>query len=659
MKIGGVLLNDGTFRIKLGRYISFLKMGNKVMLDHRYTRAISNWQWPRKYGTFELLPDSEPNPHILIVGMSGYGKSTLCKQLIMEVAHAGKKIMVFDVHNEHSDVVRTLGGKDYDVARVGINIMALDGVSVEERIGELVGLLSEAYHLGNIQEHLLKECMWYTYKRLGAYSHKSVRLDKTPMIADLMDELAIFIRHTKLPTERKSLLSLRSKLSTLNTNAFNGNFVTLEQLKGSISSFSLAGLRNREARTIYINELLKRLYLSMKENAREEGVKYYILLDETQFLIGTGNLAGELIRKTIEEGRKYGVGLIIATHSASNLHKQIVANASTFITFHSTEPEEIEYVSDLLSFGRRDAAEEIKNAMANLGQHEALVIKAGMGAPAMIATRTAMEIHREIRFPETELGQEKAREDYMLEFTRGPVKKETLDEKFGSKWQRMTDRLIADGKMGKVIFHKKDGDEVWYAARFGSVTPEHEICVRKIADVLREKGIECETLTAGGTPKPDIKAFVNGSKLAIEYETGRKKQGPDGIREIKEMLSKRTDYFAVVMFVNERFEWYKTNFSSNKVVVLQMADLENFAATLAKTGEINIYNPPNPSNQEADSNGKQADGGSEADKDRALAPVDGGGDSRGADKWWDTPDWRDDSQPAEPGADQRGVVRDK
>ena len=383
-KEGDFTLNIGTVKHALFPYkkYKYTWMSTGVRVEE-----YNSYKWRRGLGSFKLRPELEPNPHIIIVGMSGYGKSTLLRGMINDITNGKKAAIVFDAHNEHEDAVRAANGKVFNAAYSGINIFDLSGASIAERIGQLTTLFKSTYALGYIQTMKLGECLWYTYRKLGATDKNNKTLEKTPTIKDLVAELNIFIKNSRTTGERNTLLHLKGRLSLLNTVTFARNFVPVDSLKEGLSSFSLAGLGNGEAQLIYIHEVLRRLYISMKKNEKERGLRLYVVLDEAQFLINSSESEAMIIRKLIEEGRKYGVGVIIVTHMANRLEKQIVANASTFITFHAREPSEINYVSALLYGNNQHAGEIIKERLRSLKQYQALVVSSRTRNPTVVDTR--------------------------------------------------------------------------------------------------------------------------------------------------------------------------------------------------------------------------------------------------------------------------------
>src|SRR5208283_5955961 len=186
-------------------------------------------------------------------------------------------------------------------------------------------------------------CLYYTYRKAESNGTR-----KTPTMQDLLYEISIFVRNARSASETNSLLHLKEKLSLLSVSALGKGQVSVESLQIGISSFSLAGIKSPESRVIYIHELLRRIYLSMKQNQKERGLRIFIMIDEAQFLLGSQK-EGASVRSIVEEGRKYGAGVVIATHISSNLDRQVLANASTLISFYPRDPAEINYISSAMS----------------------------------------------------------------------------------------------------------------------------------------------------------------------------------------------------------------------------------------------------------------------------------------------------------------------
>ena len=124
--------------------------------------------WKRQDKEIVLYPSREPNPHIIIVGMSGFGKSTLLRSMLRDINRGGTPTIIFDAHDEHECHRKALGGRVHDSSCSGVNILDLDGYTVSARIAELTNLLKSVYSLGYVQAMRLSQCMWYMYRKAGA-----------------------------------------------------------------------------------------------------------------------------------------------------------------------------------------------------------------------------------------------------------------------------------------------------------------------------------------------------------------------------------------------------------------------------------------------------------------------------------------------------------
>ncbi len=74
---------------------------------------------------------------------------------------------------------------------------------------------------------------------------------------------------------------------------------------------------------------------------------------------------------------------------------------------------------------------------------------------------------------------------------------------------------------------------------------------------------------------PDIVAYINGKKAAIEYETGRKSAASTA-----KMLTSRSGSFAstIVLVNSKAYGFYKSYFESEKTRVLDTAELDGIPA---------------------------------------------------------------------------------
>jgi len=539
---------------------------NKIpMLD------ASRMEWARRRRPVRIFPEREPNPHMVISGMSGFGKSTLFKSLIRDIRSAGVSCVIFDAHDEHSDAVRRMGGDVHSAMHSGINILELDGASVSERISELSRMFKEVYSLGYIQATKLSECLWYTYRKCGASGRNSRSLRSTPTMRDLLNELNIFMGNARSAGERNTLSHLRDRLSLLNSSAFAGQSINTEGIEKGLHSFSLGGMKSREARIIYIGELLGRIYARMHDGQRSRRIKLYIMVDEAQFLVDE-SASSSVITKMVEEGRKYGIGVIIVTHAACTLNRKIMANCASFATFYAREPSELNYVAKVLCGGNPDSVDPLRKRVGSLGLNEVILVSGNSREPTVVSTPKFGDL--EDMYASCEPS-----ESELLAFLRSragrPIMLGELERAGVRAGRDSIDRLVGSGVLDSFVFDKNDGREEWIMLHNGSISIGHEVHVRKMADMLDSMGLSARIID--NSNGPDLSCSINGSKVAIEYETGSKSS-----ESTRRMLELRLESYDIVVVVANglSLEKYARDFGSERVIVTSFEGARELLAGL-------------------------------------------------------------------------------
>jgi energy-coupling factor transporter ATP-binding protein EcfA2 len=536
-------LGDYLLSVKPCRNLRFHGIGSHMRTEFAYSGIV------KARGRFLFEPELEQNPHVVICGMSGFGKSTMFGAILRGAASHGVSCIIFDAHDEHAETVKEMGGNVYSSISERINLLSLDGATISERISILGSLFRRVFNLGYIQATKLNECLWYTYRRFGARSYLDRKLESEPVIRDLIYEINVFIRNARTASERNGLLHLRDRLSVLKNNIATKG-LDLTGLSTGVHSFSLSGMKSREERTIYLEELLGRLYGQMKDGRKETRLKRYIMIDEAQFVINSSD--SDMVTRFIEEGRKYGVGMVIATHSSTKLNRQVVANAATFVSFYSREPSETAFVSKVMAGqGESDA---VQSMVSGLNVHEAVVFSSRKRSASKISMKRILRFNR-------------SNSDDSIRVARlsiWPVQKDRLESAYGID-PKLIESMIKSGALQSFSWLGKD----WVSSRKSNPGIEHEVVVSKIQQQLSEKHIASYIYDKAGGP--DIVVSTSHGHVAIEYETGTK-----NINESAAMIRGRLGkYISVVVIAKDpsKYEFLSTD----KISVIPLAALDTIS----------------------------------------------------------------------------------
>lgn len=513
------------------KYIIKIGSVSKVLSLKRYFwSGRLGWKWNRQYFRsmkIDLL--WQLNPHVAILGQTGTGKSNACKKLLTEIANKNISLLIFDAHNEYVGMAETLHAKAYDAADASINVLDLEGDG-EEKAGEVSEMLRRILRLGYRQYNELYRLLAYTYRVCES-------MGKAPNMDQLLFAIKVFKKNA-LRSELGTLNALESRIALLHTSRHH-NYIDVQKVMQSNSIFALSRIHTAEAQTLFVESFLRRIYQRMLISDKRKLPSLYIVIEEAEKLSGSKMLA-----RLTAEGRKYGIGIVAISQRAKALDREIRSNAGLIITFYQREPEELNYLANIVSGGNEyNRFLEVKKALRNLGRGYAVVLQSRQ-EPAIVRFDLISTKQRDLSFE-------------IASIAKGAVSGNVMRTQLlgigfgGEEINAKTSQMIAKGELHGYFVPAGRQSGMWFAtAPRNSV--EHYVMLKAISEHLNETGTRNKIYDSAYMP--DIVAFSKGQKIAVEYETGKK-----DIAETKEMLERRKERYAkTLVIVNDAYmEHYK------------------------------------------------------------------------------------------------------
>jgi len=374
----------GERRVELG-------MSNKSYIAEYYPRIrlrpFLKWGWRRSNGRFSVDFHSEANPHVNISGMSGFGKSTLCKRLVKEIREKlNLPVSIFDAHSEYVDFTLQLGGTVHSPKQSSINMWELDGASPAERISENVAMLKRILKLGDIQAYNLLSSAERAYERKGITQNACGSwCMEPPTMQDVYE--CINESMSRKGHGGQSYAGLSKRLyPLLMSNVFSAKttFPFSRVLEG-LNDFSMAELGSSEAQALFIETFLRKLHSHMLSQKLSDGLKLFAVIDEAHRVCISSENELSLPGRLVSEGRKYGVGIVTSNQMAKNLDRAIIANSALTFAFYQREPQECEYMASLLAGGTDfERREVVRSKLRNLKQFECIVLTSATREPVLV-----------------------------------------------------------------------------------------------------------------------------------------------------------------------------------------------------------------------------------------------------------------------------------
>ncbi|MBW3599490.1 MAG: ATP-binding protein [Planctomycetes bacterium] len=286
------------------------------------------------------------NPHVLILGESGFGKTYTIASLAAELTHQNIASIVFDYGQGFSpatlppEFVAATNPIELHASRDGVNVNPLQifpsdlhgPVNVAQRIADTFACV---------------------YKRIGVQQHAIVRQAVLDVMADanispdapesweadlpMFNAVQAKLRaYADDPTNAhaRSAASAASHISTVfvfNTFRARGQRLAWSELLRSgnrVIIIQLKGLEHSLERAV--TEFLLWNLIGYIEALGPGPLRCFIILDEAHRLSFN---PGSPVEKLLREGRKFGLGLILASQQPEDFGSVAFANTATKIVF--------------------------------------------------------------------------------------------------------------------------------------------------------------------------------------------------------------------------------------------------------------------------------------------------------------------------------------
>lgn len=278
------------------------------------------------------------NPHIAVLGKSGFGKSTTVKTFISRMFDlTGTPILIIDYAGEYLEWVKSRKGVVVDMRKDRINPFELGHAMLIDRIRQVVDAFTKTCDFKTInQRNAFAE---YVTK---VYATKGFKLDdpktwntQPPTLGDLIELMEKEL--PRLPMLKQlTIQSLLSRLQVLASGpfgVFGHSTVSITQLTQSLTCIDLSKIASNTLKDLIAWTVLQYLDAMMRLEGIKEEVRLVVVLDEAWKLCqDTDSLPVAIIK----EGRKYGYSLIVSTQDIIDVAEPILSNAGT-VVIHRTE----------------------------------------------------------------------------------------------------------------------------------------------------------------------------------------------------------------------------------------------------------------------------------------------------------------------------------
>ncbi len=341
-----------------------------------------------------------PNPHVLILGESGTGKTYAISCLTAELAQQGVVSIVFDYGQGFSpkaladEFANATHPVELHADRDGVNINPLQifpsdlhgPVNVAQRVADT---FARVYKKIGVQQHaILRQAVLDVMADAGILQNEpNTWTADLPAFSAVQNKLDDYASNPLNPQSRNASTA-SSHISTLfvfNTFRPGGQRLSWTDMlaaRNRVVVIQLKGLEHTLERAV--TEFMLFNLIGFIEAMGPAPLRCFVVLDEAHKLSFD---RGSPVEKLLREGRKFGLGLILASQQPEDFSPVAFANTATKIVFQ---------VGDERSTISRQLHRKIKNAHS-FGEIYQLITKLPRGG-AYVVTENVGRVVRIANF---------------------------------------------------------------------------------------------------------------------------------------------------------------------------------------------------------------------------------------------------------------------
>ena len=310
--------------------------------------------------------------------MTGAGKSTSASVIVRQVAGMGLPLMVLDWHNEHADLIRSVGGQVFSPGKDQFTINPLDMTVLDrpvEHIAMTTDIFSDIYHFTHPQAYMFRNAL---QKCLGEASEREV-----PTLSSLVKVIEGYPLRSAYDNETKVAL-LRQARAAHRGAGRQGPQRTVEPLRSTscstrCSAIELGQIRDIQTRSVFVDILLKMIY---EYRVSRRGKMEHLLVVEEARNIAPARREEDppsVGERMISELRKFGEAMVFVAQFPTQVASEVIKNSGVRIIHRVSWAEDLKLIGEALNLDKEQLAH-----VSSLGVGEAVVSLTRLQSPILV-----------------------------------------------------------------------------------------------------------------------------------------------------------------------------------------------------------------------------------------------------------------------------------
>jgi len=325
------------------------------------------------------------NPHLMIMGESGSGKTYAVQCIVTELAKAGMSSIIFDYGQGFEDekldpsFVKFCNPQQYLIGEQGLGlnpfqIFPQDARGPSSVATRLADAFDAAFHLGDIQKRAFIDAVLRAYGKAGITTpDRQTWTRPLPTLSTLNSSIEELAADRDYPNYRNAV-TLSARLTTffMLVSIHEQQWSWDKLINDSAMRVHVLQFRGLEGKTrrVMVELLLWHMFFYFKSHNRQ-GSRVFCILDEAHHL---SFREGGPIDSLLREARKFGLGIVFASQQPEDFSPVAYSNTASKLIFQTADPDS--KVSKFLASKSQnyDDPAEIRDIISSLPQGRALFI---------------------------------------------------------------------------------------------------------------------------------------------------------------------------------------------------------------------------------------------------------------------------------------------
>jgi DNA polymerase III delta prime subunit len=337
-------------------YLGEIKYGLARVPSIQYDRyndtKITSSEWIPVKTKGELYYDfiHNVNPHLIICGKSGCGKTSTLIRIVNELSKYGK-IIIIDFHGEYVGLKDLINSEIIDVSSQGLNpLTPIANENYYEIAIDLINSINivDIYKLGITQESELVD---------------SIISVKEKNLEELYEEIDKRSKDEKAGHIRDALIGLKNRIRLLQSGFSLKTNIDFNRIINKNSIIDLSKIANEDLKTIIAELILRKILRCMIFNKIEN--RTFLFIDEAHRISKKEGIINTLMR----ESRKYNLACILSSQLIYDFDPAIIGNAGTKLFMMNDSEKDIDSIINITG------CEILRQVLPSLKQFEAVSIR--------------------------------------------------------------------------------------------------------------------------------------------------------------------------------------------------------------------------------------------------------------------------------------------